>query len=326
MLEVVAGGHGNVTAPPVGRTSSSLVRRGRRRGRAHRTGRVPAAGRARLEWRPALADAAHRGGSRGRGAGRCRGADLHVDAGPGGDRPGAAAGRFRGRLAGPEDRVESPAAPGRVHARRRARGLRRAARTGHRGSRARRGAALSPHAAARPACGSCCRCRARSASTGSGRKGAGRVRAAAGDAQDLIDTERYVDYAADVRVAGIRQAAEIEPKLTPGWSKVTVETDPAGARVFVAGKERGIDAAPLDLDAGSYQRRTAARWLQAMGDRRAGEGQRAAADRTGETRPAGRTPRRAQSPRRCERHDRRRVPRPHAARAGRAARPAQVVA
>jgi formylglycine-generating enzyme required for sulfatase activity len=69
----------------------------------------------------------------------------------------------------------------------------------------------------------------------------------------LIDTERYVDYVADVRIEGFGKLQTLEPELTPGWSKVTVETDPAGAGVFVAGKERGMTPLSLDLDAGSYR-------------------------------------------------------------------------
>ena len=56
----------------------------------------------------------------------------------------------------------------------------------------------------------------------------------AGTHRLLIDTERYVDYAADVRVEGFGKLQTLEPKLTPGWSKVTVETDP-GRRARVRG-------------------------------------------------------------------------------------------
>jgi formylglycine-generating enzyme required for sulfatase activity len=75
----------------------------------------------------------------------------------------------------------------------------------------------------------------------------------AGTHKLLIDTERYVDYVADVRIEGLGKVQTLEPKLTPGWSQVTVETDPAGARVFVAGKDRGATPLSFDLDAGSYR-------------------------------------------------------------------------
>ena len=153
-------------------------------------------------------------------------------------------------------------------------------------------------------------------------KAPGEFQLPAGTHKLLIDTERYVDYAADVRVEGFGKLQTLAPKLTPGWSKVTVETDPVAARVFVAGKDRGDDATLARSRRRVIPARAAARWLQAMGYRRAGEGQRAAADRSGETRPARRAPGGAQSPDGCERHDRWRLPRPHAARAGRKARPA----
>jgi len=51
----------------------------------------------------------------------------------------------------------------------------------------------------------------------------------------------------------VRQAAEARAETDSGWSKVTVETDPVGARVFVAGKDRGATPLSFDLDAGSYQ-------------------------------------------------------------------------
>ena len=60
-------------------------------------------------------------------------------------------------------------------------------------------------------------------------KAPGEFELPAGTHKLLIDTERYVDYAADVRIEGFGKLQTLEPKLTPGWSKVTVETDPAGA-------------------------------------------------------------------------------------------------
>jgi len=84
-------------------------------------------------------------------------------------------------------------------------------------------------------------------------KAPGEFQLPAGTHKVLIDTERFVDYSADVRIAGFGKLQKLEPKLTPGWSKVTVETDPVGARVFVAGKDRGATPLSFDLDAGSYQ-------------------------------------------------------------------------
>jgi formylglycine-generating enzyme required for sulfatase activity len=84
-------------------------------------------------------------------------------------------------------------------------------------------------------------------------KAPGEFRLPAGTHKLLIDTERYADYAADVRVEGFGRLQTLEPKLTPGWSKVTVETDPVGARVIIASKDRGESPLSLDLDAGSYR-------------------------------------------------------------------------
>ena len=84
-------------------------------------------------------------------------------------------------------------------------------------------------------------------------KAPGEFQLPAGTHKLLIDTERYVDYVADVRIEGFGKVQTLEPKLTPGWSRVTVETDPAAARVFVAGKDRGATPISLELDAGSYR-------------------------------------------------------------------------
>ena len=84
-------------------------------------------------------------------------------------------------------------------------------------------------------------------------KAPGEFQLPAGTHKLLIDTERYVDFAADVRVEGFGKLQTLEPKLTPGWSRVSIETDPAAARVLVAGKDRGETPVSLDLDAGSYR-------------------------------------------------------------------------
>jgi formylglycine-generating enzyme required for sulfatase activity len=83
-------------------------------------------------------------------------------------------------------------------------------------------------------------------------KAPGEFELAAGMHKVRIDTERYLDYEADVRIDGFGKLQSIEPKLTPGWSKVTIETEPAGAAVRIAGKQRGTTPLSLELDAGSY--------------------------------------------------------------------------
>ncbi len=83
-------------------------------------------------------------------------------------------------------------------------------------------------------------------------KAPGEFELAAGTHKVRIDTERYLDYEADVRIDGFGKRQTIEPRLTPGWSKVTIETEPAGAAVQIAGKQRGITPLSLELDAGSY--------------------------------------------------------------------------
>jgi formylglycine-generating enzyme required for sulfatase activity len=68
-----------------------------------------------------------------------------------------------------------------------------------------------------------------------------------------IDTDRYLDYTAEVRVLGFGKQQEIAPKLTPAWARVTITTEPAGATVRVAGAARGTTPLNLDLMAGSYR-------------------------------------------------------------------------
>jgi formylglycine-generating enzyme required for sulfatase activity len=76
---------------------------------------------------------------------------------------------------------------------------------------------------------------------------------AAGSHDISIDTERYLDYTASIRVQGFGRRQEIAPKLIPAWAVVRVTTDPAGASVRVGGKPRGSTPLKLELMAGSHR-------------------------------------------------------------------------
>ena len=75
----------------------------------------------------------------------------------------------------------------------------------------------------------------------------------AGDHQLLIDTERYLDYAARVRVEGFGKRQKLAPELVPAWAVVNISTDPAGAEVRVGGEPRGKAPLELELMAGSHR-------------------------------------------------------------------------
>ena len=55
-----------------------------------------------------------------------------------------------------------------------------------------------------------------------------------------IDTERYQDFATDVAIEGLGKRQTLAPKLVPGWSAVTISSEPAGAQVLVAGEAKGV--------------------------------------------------------------------------------------
>ena len=84
-------------------------------------------------------------------------------------------------------------------------------------------------------------------------KAPGEFALAAGNHQISIDTERYLDYTARVRVQGFGKRQQIAPKLTPAWAVVRISTEPAGAAVRVAGDPRGTTPLELELMAGSHR-------------------------------------------------------------------------
>jgi formylglycine-generating enzyme required for sulfatase activity len=69
----------------------------------------------------------------------------------------------------------------------------------------------------------------------------------------VIDTERYLDFTAEVQVDGAGRLQKLAPRLVPAWAPVTVRSEPEGAEVQVAGEARGRTPLDLELMAGSYR-------------------------------------------------------------------------
>ena len=76
---------------------------------------------------------------------------------------------------------------------------------------------------------------------------------AAGRHSVAIDTERYLDFEASVQVEGLGKLQRLEPQLTPAWAVVSIASDPAGAELRVDGEARGPTPARLELMAGSHR-------------------------------------------------------------------------
>jgi formylglycine-generating enzyme required for sulfatase activity len=76
---------------------------------------------------------------------------------------------------------------------------------------------------------------------------------AAGRHAIAIDTERYLDYSETVDVAGLGRLQKLEPKLVPAWAVVRIASEPSEAEVRVAGEVRGRTPLELELMAGSHR-------------------------------------------------------------------------
>ena len=75
----------------------------------------------------------------------------------------------------------------------------------------------------------------------------------AGSHTVVIDTERYLDFEASVQVEGLGKLQKFEPQLTPAWAVVSVTSDPAGAELRIGGERRGRTPAQIELMAGSHR-------------------------------------------------------------------------
>lgn len=76
---------------------------------------------------------------------------------------------------------------------------------------------------------------------------------AAGPHAIVIDTERYLDFAAEVQVEGLGKLQKFAPRLVPAWAVVSIASEPADAEVRIAGVERGRTPARVELLAGSHR-------------------------------------------------------------------------
>ena len=75
----------------------------------------------------------------------------------------------------------------------------------------------------------------------------------AGQHTVVIDTERYLDFTAEVQVEGLGRVQRLVPKLVPAWAPVSMTSEPAGAEVIVAGKTIARTPARFELMAGSHR-------------------------------------------------------------------------
>jgi len=69
----------------------------------------------------------------------------------------------------------------------------------------------------------------------------------------VIDTERFVDFTVEVQIEGAGRLQKLAPQLVPAWAPVAVKSEPEGAEVWVAGEARGRTPLDLELMAGSYR-------------------------------------------------------------------------
>ena len=69
----------------------------------------------------------------------------------------------------------------------------------------------------------------------------------------VIDTERYLDFSTEVDIEGLGRVQRLEPQLTPAWGVVSIASEPGDAEVRVGGESRGRTPLQLELLAGSYR-------------------------------------------------------------------------
>jgi formylglycine-generating enzyme required for sulfatase activity len=81
----------------------------------------------------------------------------------------------------------------------------------------------------------------------------GEIELPAGKHPLAIDTERYQDFNTEVQIEGFGKRQTLVPKLVPGWSNVSITSEPAGAAVLVAGEAKGATPLTVELMGGNYR-------------------------------------------------------------------------
>jgi len=81
----------------------------------------------------------------------------------------------------------------------------------------------------------------------------GEFELAAGRYTLTIDTERYLDHVEEVEIDGGGRLQLLTPELVPGWAAVSVTSEPADAELLVNGESRGRTPLAIELMAGSHQ-------------------------------------------------------------------------
>jgi formylglycine-generating enzyme required for sulfatase activity len=80
----------------------------------------------------------------------------------------------------------------------------------------------------------------------------GAYQVAAGKHQFRVAAAHYQEFIANVEVKGLGEKQTVTFKLKPLFSPVTIESEPAGARVALDGKDIGVTPLTAPIDAGNY--------------------------------------------------------------------------
>lgn len=67
-----------------------------------------------------------------------------------------------------------------------------------------------------------------------------------------IAAARYQPFSGEVDVVGEGKSQAFTPQLVPAWAEVTVSSEPAGAKLFVDGEERGVTPLTTQVLAGNH--------------------------------------------------------------------------
>jgi formylglycine-generating enzyme required for sulfatase activity len=67
-----------------------------------------------------------------------------------------------------------------------------------------------------------------------------------------IAAARYQPFSGELDVVGEGKSQTFTPKLVPAWAEVTVSSEPAGAKLFVDGEERGVTPVTTQILAGNH--------------------------------------------------------------------------